>query len=201
MRFFLSPATDRPPGASWAMTMSYFEVTTTTAGTGTTHLYVSGGPTADTVSVSACLGVELLTWIPIVEGQRYGRAWRHAISDAYPRIGAMLTAGADADHSRMTMTAGHDPDDQLRKWTISLHLSDLALPPRVDESNAQTILFGERMSAAYATALRETLAALGEVTIDGLSKVDKDAPHRREFAKGVRQLQEWMPAIHRFQSG
>jgi hypothetical protein len=195
MRFFLSPATDRPPGVSWAMTLSYFEVATTTAHVGTTYLYVSGGTEPDSILVTACLGDELLSSIPIVEGQQFGRAWRHAISQAYPRIGALLTA-----ESGMTMAAGHDPDDQERKWFISLLVRDLVLPPRVDETNAGAFLSDERLQASYATVLTESLAALGEVTEAGLSKIDKDAPHRRELVKGVRQLQKLAPAFRQFQN-
>src|SRR5262245_29547660 len=107
MRFFLSPAADQPPGVSWAMTLSYFELARPTANIGTTYLYVSGATEADSVLVSACLGDELLSWIPIVEGPQHGRAWRHAISQAYPRIGALLTTGAESPYSDMTMAAGH----------------------------------------------------------------------------------------------
>jgi hypothetical protein len=195
MRFFLRPTTDRPPGGSWAMTRSYFEVATTAAGVGTTYLYVSGGTEPDSIVVTACLGDELLSWIPIVEGQQFGRAWRHAISHAYPRIGALLTA-----ESGMTMTAGHDPDDQERKWFISLLVRDLVLPSRVDETNARAFLSDERLQVSYATVLTESLAALGEVTEDGLSKIDTDAPHRREFVKGVHQLQRLAPAFRQFQN-
>ena len=56
------------------MTRSYFEVATTAAGVGTTYLYVSGGTEPDSIVVTACLGDELLSWIPIVEGQQFGRA-------------------------------------------------------------------------------------------------------------------------------
>jgi hypothetical protein len=197
MRFFLSPAADRPPGTSWAMTQSYIEVATTTANVGTTYLYVSGATDADSVLVTACLGEELLSWIPIVEGPQYGRAWRHAITLAYPRIGAMLTSEAESS-SGLSMSAGHDPDDQLRKWFISLPLRDLVLPPQVNDGNAQAFLNCERLQAAYATVLTESVAALREVTEDGLSKIDKDAPHRREFAKGVRQLQRSLQRVQQF---
>jgi hypothetical protein len=200
MRFFLSPAADRPPGVSWGMTLSYFEIATTTANVGTSYLYVSGATEPDTILVSACLGEELLSWVPIVEGPQYGRAWRHAISQAYPRIGALLTAAVESPHSDMIMSAGHDPDDQQRKWSISLRLRDLVLPPMVNETNAQAFLNGERLHAGYATVLSESLAALREVTEDGLSKIDKDAPHRREFVSGVRHLQKLAPALERFQN-
>jgi hypothetical protein len=195
MRFFLSPTTDRPPGVSWAMTLSYFEVATTTARVGTTYLYVSGGIEPDSILVTACLGDELLSWIAIVEGRQFGRAWRHAISQAYPRIGALLTA-----ESGVTMTAGHDPDDQKRRWFISLLVRDLVRPSRVDETDAEAFLSDERLQVSYATVLTTSLAALGEVTEAGLSKIDKGAPHRREFVKGVRQLQKLAPALRQFQN-
>jgi hypothetical protein len=182
------------------MTLSYIEVTMTTANVGTTYLYVSGATEPDSILVTACLGEELLSWIPIVEGAQYGRAWRHAISQAYPGIGAMLTSGAESPHSGLAMSAGHDPDDQLRKWFISLPLRDVVLPPQVNDENAQAFLNCERLQAGYATLLTASLAALREVTDERLSKIDKDAPHRREFAKGVRQLQRWAPALERFQA-
>jgi hypothetical protein len=193
MQFFFDPVAAQPPGLTWTMTLSYFEVVHSTPPAGTYTLYVSGSAQPDAVVVTACLGDELTTWIRLVEGPQFGAVWRRVIGHAYPTVGRMF----EADPSSTSMGPGYDPDDQRRKWFVRLQVDELDLPAVVDQSNAAEFLTGERLMAAYEIVRYGALTTLNEIAHIGMSTVDKNAPHRREFGVGVERAQRWAPAVQR----